>query len=302
MTLLDQLMLVRVCPNLARTATERLGARVQAAEQQTVAAAWGPGTLPVAVATPPRLYLSMDGVMVQTAQGWREYKLGIAYTTVTRPARDHPGRDEVHAQELSFVGDVTDAAAFGQLLWCEAARRGLLTAAEVVVVADGAHWIWNVVAEHFPEATQIVDWYHASQYVWQVAHVVYGEGTPLARCWAKRRLADLWAGRVGKVRTAFTAQRTRGQVVEEALTYFTNHQHRMAYAEYRARGLQIGSGSVESGCKQVIAACLKQAGMRWSLPGARAVAAIRTRLKSGRWAETLALRPPRQRAYQRQAA
>ena len=65
----------------------------------------------------------------------------------------------------------------------------------------------------------------------------------------------------------------------------------MCYAEYRARGLQIGSGSVESGCKQVIAARLKQAGMRWSLPGARAVAAVRTRLKSGRWAETLGVNP-----------
>jgi hypothetical protein len=301
-TLLDKLTLVRVCPNLARAATERLGRAVQAAEQQAVAAAWGPGTLPAAVAAPPRLYLSMDGVLVQTEQGWREYKLGTVDTTATRPSRRHPGQDEIHAQELSFVGDVADAAAFGQLLWCEAARRGVLTAEEVVVVADGAHWIWNLVAEHFPEATQIVDWYHASQYVWKVAHAVYGEGTPLARRWAKRRLADLWEGRVEKVLKAFAAHRQRGQAVEEASTYVTNHRERMRYAAYRARGLQVGSGSVESGGKQVITARLKQAGMRWSLPGARAVAAVRTRLKSARWPEVLALRPPRHRTYQRQAA
>ena len=301
-TLLDKLTLVRVCPNLARAATERLGASVQAAEQQAVAAAWGPGPLPVAATTPPRLYVSMEGVLLQTDQGGREYKLGTAYTTATRPSRDHPGQVEVHAQELSFVGDVTDAATFGQLLWCEAARRGVLTAEEVVVVADGAHWIWNLVAEHFPEATQIVDWYHASQYVWKVAHAVYGEGTPRARRWAKRRLDDLWAGEVDKVLKAFAAQRQHGRAVEEAVTYFTNHRQRMRYAEYRARGLQIGSGSVESGCKQVITARLKQAGMRWSLDGARAVAAVRTRLKSARWPEVLALRPPRHRTYHRQAA
>jgi hypothetical protein len=301
-TLLDKLTLVRVCPNLARAATERLGRAVQAAEQQAVAAAWGLGTLPVAVAAPPRLYLSMDGVLVQTDTGWREYKLGTVYTTTTRPSRRHPGQEEIHAQELSFVGDVADAATFGQLLWCEAARRGALDAGEVVVVADGAHWIWHLVEEHFPEATQIVDWYHASQYVWQVAHAAYGDGTPQAKRWAKRRLADLWEGRVDKVLKAFAAHRQRGEAVEEAITYYTNHQHRMRYAEYRARGLQIGSGSVESGCKQVITARLKQAGMRWSLDGARAVAAVRTRLKSARWPEVLALRPPRHRTYHREAA
>jgi hypothetical protein len=200
------------------------------------------------------------------------------------------------------VGDVTDAATFGQLLWCEAARRGVLTAREVIVVADGAHWIWNLGEEHFPQATQVVDWYHASQYAWRVAHTVYGEGTPLAKRWAKRRLDELWEGEVGKVLKGFAAHRQRGAAVEEAITCYTNNAHRMRYADYRARGLQIGSGSIESGCKQVITARLKQAGMVWSLDGARAVAAVRTWLKSGRWQDALALRPRRQRTYQRQAA
>lgn len=134
-----------------------------------------------------------------------------------------------------------------------------------------------------------------------MAHAVYGEGAPLARRWAKRRLADLWAGRVGKVLAACVAHRLRGQTVEDAITYDTN-LHRLRYGEYRARGLQNGSGSIESGCKQVIAARLKQAGMRWSLAGARAVAAVRTRRKSDRWHEAMALRPPRHRTYQRQVA
>jgi len=161
-TLLDTLTLVRVCPHLARAATERLGQDRQAAEQQTATAAWGDGTLPTAIAAPARLYLSLDGVLVHTAGGWREDKLGTVSTTVARPVATRPGAVELHAQELSFVGAVADAATFGQLLWCAAARRGALTAAEVVIVADGAHWIWNLAAEHFPAATQLVDWYHAS--------------------------------------------------------------------------------------------------------------------------------------------
>ena len=147
-------------------------------------------------------------------------------------------------------------------------------------------------------ATQIVDWYHATHYLWQAAHAVYGEGTPLAKRWAKRRLAELWAGQVPKVLAALRRHQQGGPAVAEALTYYTNHQHRMADAQYRARGLPIGSGTMESGCKQIVTARLKQAGMIWSLGGARAVAAVRTWLKS----EAIALRPPSLRTYQRRAA
>ncbi len=164
------------------------------------------------------------------------------------------------------------------------------------MVADGAHWIWELVAQHVPDATQIVDWYHASQYVWAVAHAVYGEGTPLAKRWAKRRLDDLWGGDVGKVLKAFAAHRQRGQG-QEALTYYTNHQHRMRYGEYRARGLQIGSGTIESGCKRITPRASK-GGHDLVLSGR----AGGTWVKSGRWQEALALRPPRQRTYQRRAA
>jgi hypothetical protein len=184
--LLAKLTLVHICPNVVRAATETLGQVLQAEEQRVVQAAWAQGTVPPTVATPPQLYLSMDGVLVHTEAQWREYKLGSVYTTTTRPSATHPGREEVCAHEVSYVGDVAEAADFGQLLWCEAARRGVLTAREVIVLADGAHWIWNLADEHFPEATQIVDWYHASHYVWQAAHAIYGDGTPLAKRWAKR--------------------------------------------------------------------------------------------------------------------
>lgn len=230
-TLLERLTLVRVCPHGVRAATERCGQALQAAEQQAVAAVWTSGTLPAVAAAPARLYLSLDGVLVQTQTGWREYKLGTVYTTVARPAKKRRGEVALPAQEVSFVGDLAEAEAFGRLLWCEAARRGVLTAAAVVVVADGAHWIWNLVAAHFPAATQIVDWYHASHYVWAVAHAIYGEGTPRATRWAKRRLDDRWEGKGGKVLTAFAAHRRRGKAVEEAITYYTTNQQRMRYAE-----------------------------------------------------------------------
>jgi len=97
-------------------------------------------------------------------------------------------------------------------------------------------------------------------------------------------------------------QQAHGEGVLDALSYYTTHRGRMHYAAYRARGLQIGSGSVESACKQLVSARLKQAGMIWEAAGAEQVATVRAWLKSGRWSEALALRAaPRRRAAWRRA-
>jgi hypothetical protein len=172
-------------------------------------------------------------------------------------------------------------------------------AREVVVVGDGAHWIWNLAELHFPGATQIVDWYHASQYVWGAATAIWGDTHPRRAAWAQRQLDYLWAGQVAEVLAALEPYQAAGEGVTAALSYYTTHRARMDYAAYRARGLQIGSGSVESGCKQLVSARLKGAGMIWEAPGAEAVATVRAWLKSERWAEAMALRPPRVRRYQR---
>ena len=302
---LDKLTLVQVCPNLARTATERLGQVLQEVEQQVIAAAWADDAVPIPAPptpAPTRLYVAMDGVLVHTYDGWKEYKLGTVYTTITQVAHHRPEELRIRAQDASFVGDFADPQTFGQALWCEAARRGVLAAAEVVAIGDGAHWIWNLVAEHFPDALQIVDWYHATQYIWRAAGAAYGEGTALAKQWAQARLDELWDGQVADVLAALRRQTSAGRPVQEAITYFINNQERMRYPEYRARGIQIGSGAIESGCHHVIGARLKQAGMIWQVEGARAVATVRTWLKSGRWDEAMALRPPRRRTYHRQAA
>ena len=88
----------------------------------------------------------------------------------------------------------------------------------------------------------------------------------------------------------------------DAISYYTTHQARMDYPAYRARGLQIGSGTIESTCKQLVSARLKLAGMIWDADGAEAVAVARAWLKSGRWDEAMRLRPPSQRTYRRQTA
>lgn len=137
--------------------------------------------------------------------------------------------------------------------------------------------------------------------MWQAANAIHGEGTPAAKAWAKAELDLVWENQVASVIPHLEPYLSKGEAVAAAHTYLTNNQQRMQYATYRAQGLQVGSGSIESGCKHVLGARLKQAGMRWSRDGAQAVAKVRARLKSGRWDETIAQRPPLQRGYVRQA-
>jgi hypothetical protein len=115
----------------------------------------------------------------------------------------------------------------------------------------------------------------------------------------KIQLDALWAGKVDDVLRELE-QRAAGEKVTAALSYYTTHRTRMDYAAYRARGLQIGSGSVESGCKQVVSARLKGAGMIWATEGAEAVAVVRAWLKSERWQEAMELRGAPKRGYERQ--
>ncbi len=306
--LVEQTLLVAVCANTVRDATERLGKHIAAAEQQVVDAAWEqqPPCLPAGHAEPPeRLYISMDGVLVHThEEGWKELKLGSVYTTTSSTAESESAQSQsIRAQEQSFYADFATPQLVGRALWLEAVRRGVLQTQEVIAIGDGAHWIWNLVAEHFPQAVQIVDWYHATQYLWNVAKALYGEGTQMATTWAQQRMTELWEGQVATVIQHLQIQTKPSAIatVQAALSYYSTNQARMRYAEYRAKGYQIGSGTIESGCKHVIGARLKQAGMIWTIAGARAVAKARARLKSGRWTETIALLPARQRSYRHQA-
>lgn len=299
--ILERLTLLQLAPNTVRQATEQLGATLLAAQQPEKA-----NPSPHAhsnTVTPKRFYITLDGVMVHLHEsGWSELKLGCCYQTETRRSPKQPETSAIYAHTPSYSTTLAEAQTFGWYLWAAAVRCGVLLADEVVVVADGAHGIWNIAAKHFPRAIQIVDWYHASASVWTAASALWGETGTERTAWAKAQEARLWQGEVAAVLGELSQWRELGEGVRTALSYYTTHQQRMQYALYRARGLQIGSGSAESGCKQVVSARHKQAGMIWSARGAERVALLRAWLKSGRWDEAVALRQVRRRGYARKTA
>jgi hypothetical protein len=273
---------VRVSASTVRAVAEAVGTRRERELEAAVAAAWRDGLPQTDGPAPARLYVAMDGVLVRTTGGEaKEAKVGVV-----APEHRAPTGGLTRAAS-SYAASFAPAEDFGRRLALEAHRRGLEAAAEVVVLGDGAEWIWALAAEHFPGATQVVDWYHASERVWALGRAHYGEGTAKAQAWVDRQLAWLAEGRVRELVRAWRRLRCRGAaatVRDEQVTYFTNQAARMAYGRYRARGLDIGSGVVESACKALIGMRQKGPGMRWSLPGAQAVANVRVLLFNDQWA------------------
>lgn len=303
-TVLERLTLVHVSANSVRDATQHLGALLleQQAQPQAERAPSAPAHA-TTTASPSPLYITMDGVLAHLRErGWSEMKVGCCYLTRSRVDRKPPEHLEIRAHSASYLTTLEEAQSFGWRLWQEAVRRGVLSSEEVVVLGDGAHWIWNIAERHFPRATQILDWYHASEYVWNAASAIWGEASAERAAWAHAQLDKLWESKVEEVLVELLRWRERGEAVEAALSYYTEHQTRMDYASYRARKLQIGSGSVESACKQLVSARLKLSGMIWGAAGAEAVAMVRAWLKSERWEEAVALRGVRTRGYRRKQA
>ena len=277
-----------------RTA-EALGREVAADERERVEPA---------PAAAPTMYVGLDGTGVPVRKSevegrrgkqpdgsakTREVKLVTVWTAETRNAAGLPERDpgsvSYSAAVESAASRDTDPqpAAFPQRAHREAQRRGFVNAARQVVIGDGAPWIWNLAGEHFPDAIQIVDIYHAKGHLCDVAKAVYGPGTDLAARWGKARRDELDAGRIDAILAELQAHSETCEEARKCIDYLTRNRHRMRYPEFRAAGLCVSSGVVEAGCKLAIGARLKRAGMHWTVAGANAIIALRCCRLSGRF-------------------
>ena len=264
-----QTTLLDLSPNSIRQACHQIGEQVEAREadalthSQDLTAQVAQRRLVVA---PPRVYASMDGFLVRFEDGFHEMKAGAFWTT----------NEQGRTQAIEYYTDTATAETFSDLVWARAFARGANLAQQLVFIADGAHWIWRIVTKHFPNAIQIVDWYHASSYLLKIANAAFGDTSPQAKIWLDATQTDLYEGRLGSVIRACRALADLApKAVADARSYFATNRTRLRYATFRRLGFQIGSGSMESGCKQVGLQRLKIAGAQWSIDGARKLAKAR---------------------------
>ena len=299
-------LLFDVSENTIRQETRRLG-QVQAAQethlrQQSQDPAWLQAHLRTADPIPARLYGSLDAAKVRIEprhladkqaepERWRDLKVGCWYEAepVPPPQRSTRQRAVTERGQLSqravnirYYCDLAEAQAFGQLMWATGCAAQADLTRELVFVCDGAAWIWNLITTHYPQAMQIVDWYHAADRLHRVAHAAFSQVVPRER-WLDQTTTDLWEGRVTKVMQACATLAEHCPDAQDALTYFTNNAARMRYDQYRAAGYLIGSGTVESSCKQIVTQRLKCAGAQWIIPGAVDTAKARAAWLSEAW-------------------
>jgi hypothetical protein len=202
------------------------------------------------------------------------------------PPEQEPARPSRVAGSTRYLTSPDPAPEFGHQLRDLARQQGMALAALVVFLGDGAAWVWELARVCFPFALLILDFFHAAEHVGLLTEILFGKDTPEAKqhreMWV-HLLKNQEQGVDQVILLARQAMPQRGKVrrqAQKALAYFENNRDKMRYWEYQARGLFIGSGVVEAGCKSVLGQRLKQSGMFWNLSGAENILNIRCVLEN----------------------
>jgi hypothetical protein len=247
---------------------------------------------------PDKLYAAIDGTGVpvtgrETAgrkgkgedgrARTREVKLGVFFTQDELDKDGYPVRERA---STSVIATFEPAPVFADLVKAEGIRRGADHVRQLTVLGDGAAWIWGIATAKFPEATQIVDLFHAREHLHDLARKLEFMLLDRKDEWLAARLEDLDYGYIDGITSAvreYPLEGVKKDEIDTALGYFENNAPRMRYHWFRQCGLFVGSGVVESSCKTVIGQRLKQSGMHWTLSGADAIIALRCREASSQW-------------------
>lgn len=255
--------------------------------------------------------VSIDGLTILIrGEGYREVKMVSVSEVVqqdetevsdTEGIREEPGtedpeaargrQDDLKLTRHSYRAVLGDKATFAPALKGELARRGVRDVGEITAVNDGADWIWDLVQSYLPERrVEVLDWPHALQNLAKAAKAGLGEGTEKANRWLEQRETELWRGQVIQVEIALynlpRRYKERGKAIRQVKGYVDQHGHRMKYDRFREEGRPIGSGTVESGAKNVVQWRMKRGGQHWSPDGAMRMLAAVGEVRSKRWSAT----------------
>jgi hypothetical protein len=214
---------------------------------------------------------------------WHEMKTGVFYLQ-EQSAQTEGGRGLIEDKVVvSVVGEPVELGA--RLQW-EALRGGLGRARQQLFLGDGAPWIWNLQQDRWKEALGLLDFFHASQHLWELGRALVGEEESRLVPWIEERLHQLRHGKEKKVLSEIAGLKKprgpAGEVVAREQNYFTNHACRMNYQAMARRGWPIGSGAVESACRQKQCR-FKRPGQFWTSTGLRNLIALDEARRNHHW-------------------
>lgn len=230
------------------------------------------------------IYAMSDGSMVYTREEkWKEIKLGRVFKSEDNlPITEKRNWIETSKYSAYLGGYEAFLARFALLL------HGY---SNIVFIADGARWFWDWVSTWYPKAIQILDYFHCKEYLCEFAQLVFKDKQQREQ-WIKQQEDLLFSDKVSEVmdniikaRIGLNDEATTYQ--QKIITYYQNNQTRMLYGTYKAKGLLIGSGPIESAHRNVIQKRMKLSGQRWGKSGLQQIANLRVAHKSSEWNKVL---------------
>lgn len=274
--------------------------------QEQEAMGWIPGSDPIQA----HASVSIDGLTVRIRdEGYREVKMvsvsevteveegawpdseGASFEGRVVPQAEQGRQDGLKLERHSYRAVLGEKAAFAPALKAELARRRVRDGENLTTVNDGAEWIWDLVQSYLPPwRVEVLDWCHAMQNLAKASNAAWGEGTEESRAWLAARETELWQGQRMQVDIALhqlpRRRGERGKAMRQVKGYVDQHWERIQYERFRKEGRPIGSGTVESGAKNVVQWRMKRGGQSWSRPGATRMLAALGELHSKRWSPT----------------
>ena len=216
---------------------------------------------------------------------WHEIKNGVFYLH-EQACRTEGGRGVITDKVVvRSQGDSTD---LGLRLHGEAVRGGLARAREKLVLGDGIAWIWKLKANRWPEAKELLDFWHGGQHLWSLGRACHGMDEIKATSWVEERLQQLRHGReqrvLKEIGTLKASRSETGKIVRKEKNYFASHAQRMNYKQMADRGWPIGSGPVESSCRQDQCR-FKRPGQSWTVSGFGNLSALDQARRNNHWDE-----------------
>lgn len=233
-----------------------------------------------------------DGTTVNTREGWREMRLGIF---CKRPRGEGATPEQWDQRYLpaptarvAFAA-IEKSDRFGARWGRWVKRLGIRDTSNISVLGDGARWIWEETAMHFPGATEVLDIYHGLEKVANTGDILYGEGSEAATQWLDTSRTALlgggWPAMQAHLReTQATIRKARPKAALKTLSGYLGRQpEHLCYAQRLAEGRSIGSGQAEGACKHMIGRRLKQTGARWRVQRVNRMATLCCLIYSDHW-------------------
>jgi hypothetical protein len=238
------------------------------------------------------LYIEADGAAVNTrhkdndGSTWRENKLGIVFSSDNIYMwTDKKGIRQRQLRKREYVSYIGSADEFRKHLLACALRNGYGAYEATVILGDGAAWIRTMAEDYFPDAQQILDFFHLCENVHEYAREYFRANESKYKEWARKTCAALKKSQYPSVLKELESHDTAhmGKSTVNLHGYITNNIKNIDYAAYEEKGYFIGSGAIESGNKIVLQQRLKQAGMRWNVKTAQNMLTLKAKAESSLW-------------------